>query len=167
MAKAKGASKLHKLINRNPHNSNLNTLVGAGIVRPYQNPVDTFMKISNEHEFNFHREVARIRKGLFYRDDEMANEGFIRLKYMGNKGFYKILENYSKEYDGFLTEAQKIKKQLALTIGKNIKKKRKEMGITARDLARAIDASPSYIGQMEEGDRSPSSMKLTKMCEFF
>ena len=142
-------------------------IVSEELDKIFSHCFDIFMKISNEPEFNFHREVARIRRGLFYRDDEMTNEGFVRLRAMGNKAFYKILENYSEEYHGFLTEAQKRKKQLALTIGRNIHKKRKEMGLTARDLARVIDITPPYMGQIEAGDRTPSPINLSKLCDFF
>ena len=119
----------------------------------------------DEPDFKLHREVARIRRGLFYHDDELTNDGFERLKLI-DKDFYKLMEDSAKEFH-FLTDAGKSKNQLAITIGKSVKKKRKEMKITARDLSRAIGKTPSFIGQLESGDRAPSTKTLMNLCEFF
>ena len=124
------------------------------------------MKMADEDapNFNLHKEVARIRRGLFFHDDQLTNDGFQRLKLI-DKDLYKLIENSAKEFN-FLTDAGKSKKQLATTIGKAIKEKRKEMKLTALGLAKAIGKTKSFIGQLESGQRVPSVKTLMELCDF-
>lgn len=51
--------------------------------------------------------------------------------------------------------------------GGNVQDQRKKKGLTARDLARFIEKTPSFVGQLESGDRRPSLDTLLKICKFF
>ena len=50
-------------------------------------------------------------------------------------------------------------------IGRNIKKRRIQMGITLRGLAQNINISPSFISQVESGKVSPSLSSLTMIAD--
>ncbi|MCL2619821.1 MAG: helix-turn-helix domain-containing protein [Defluviitaleaceae bacterium] len=51
--------------------------------------------------------------------------------------------------------------------GGNLQDIRKKKGFTARDFARFIGKTPSYVGQLESGERKPSLETLMEICGFF
>jgi len=51
--------------------------------------------------------------------------------------------------------------------GGNLQDIRKKKGLTARDFARFIGKTPSYVGQLESGERKPSLETLMEICKFF
>ena len=53
-----------------------------------------------------------------------------------------------------------------VALGGNIRKARKARGIKTREMAAFLDISPTYIGLIERGERSPSFSLLVKICDF-
>lgn len=133
----------------------------------FSNYLEKAMKIADDNQptFNVYKEIAKIRQGLFYNDDQLTNDSFRRLRLI-NKGAYIFMEISAKKFH-FLTESAEKKSRVASTIGKSIKKKRKEMGLTAKALSEAIGKTPSFIGQLEVGERAPSTKTLMRLCDFF
>jgi len=81
-----------------------------------------------------------------------------KLKLGGNKmsDFGNTTKNDSKE-----------QKYSYHAFGSNLKALRKKKGLNARDLARFIGKTPSYVGQLESGERKPSIETLMEICKFF
>lgn len=50
--------------------------------------------------------------------------------------------------------------------GKFIKKRREELGITRKDLARSLEISDEYLKKIENGSRHPSIGILAKLSTF-
>ncbi|MCL2854856.1 MAG: helix-turn-helix transcriptional regulator [Defluviitaleaceae bacterium] len=128
---------------------------------------DAIMEISEKcSEFAPHRAATIIRKGVFHRNESLKNEGFSELKRMGEHGVYRLLEETVSEY-AFLQKRNVSKKQLAKTIGVNLRKLRKEHKMTLSGLGKAVELSLPYVGMLERGERSPSAYALGKICNFF
>ncbi|MCL2702022.1 MAG: helix-turn-helix domain-containing protein [Defluviitaleaceae bacterium] len=53
------------------------------------------------------------------------------------------------------------------TIGQTVRKHRKQMRLTAEDLAKHLGLSISYIGLLERGDRCPSLYIMCKLCDLY
>jgi len=134
--------------------------------KKFSNYFDIFMEISNDREFDVLREIARIRKGLFYNDVELTNRGFERLKKLRVKDVYKMMEKDVQEF-GFLTDARKSKNQLLITIGQNLHKLRTEANMSVKDLAKVIGRAPHYISNVEAGKQVASPNTLTTLGDFF
>jgi transcriptional regulator with XRE-family HTH domain len=52
---------------------------------------------------------------------------------------------------------------LARTFGANVKARRKEVGLSQEALADAVKLAPTYVGQIERGQRNPT----LKVIELF
>ena len=59
----------------------------------------------------------------------------------------------------------KEKKKFTQMLGKNIKKIRKQRGLTLRELAKKVDYTTGYIGLLEQGKSVPNSFILKKLSE--
>ncbi|MGH6888451.1 MAG: helix-turn-helix domain-containing protein [Rhizomicrobium sp.] len=46
--------------------------------------------------------------------------------------------------------------RLARTFGTNVRRRRKELGFTQEALADAVRLAPTYVGQIERGQRNPT-----------
>ena len=53
------------------------------------------------------------------------------------------------------------------TFGKNIRKERKEMRLTASELSKFLGLSSTYVSLLERGERVPSVETLLKICCYF
>ncbi|TAJ72107.1 MAG: XRE family transcriptional regulator [Phenylobacterium sp.] len=45
---------------------------------------------------------------------------------------------------------------LAQDFGRNVRRRRKELGLTQEALADAVELAPTYVGQLERGLRNPT-----------
>ena len=77
--------------------------------------------------------------------------------------------NTIKSSDNLKTEQPNIQnnpydERLTL-FGKNMRKARKELGLTATDLATFLGLSSAYVGLIERGERVPSLETLLKICD--
>jgi HTH-type transcriptional regulator, competence development regulator len=52
-----------------------------------------------------------------------------------------------------------------MTFGKNLKKIRESLGLTAAELARMSDLTPAAISQIENGERDPSLSTILKILK--
>ncbi|MBN2258838.1 MAG: helix-turn-helix transcriptional regulator [Anaerolineaceae bacterium] len=52
-----------------------------------------------------------------------------------------------------------------MTIGDNIRKKRKELGLSQRELASRIESDASYINRLETGKLNPSIASIEKIAD--
>ena len=46
--------------------------------------------------------------------------------------------------------------RLARTFGTNVRRRRKERGLSQEALADAVKLAPTYVGQLERGERNPT-----------
>ena len=60
-----------------------------------------------------------------------------------------------KNYDGMLQEV----------FGRNLKERRKRMGITQGELAQRIGVSTSFVTEIEKGRKAPSFSTIEKIAE--
>ena len=60
--------------------------------------------------------------------------------------------------------ASQVRRQLALTIGRNIKAARDAKGLTQRDLAEAIDTDSFSVSRWERGAHKPSDDALAALA---
>jgi len=57
------------------------------------------------------------------------------------------------------------KNKMLLQVGKNIREKRKEMGLTQEELAEKSDINPKFLGKVERADSGISLVTLSKICD--
>jgi len=58
-----------------------------------------------------------------------------------------------------------VTKDVWMSIGERIKKRRKELRLTQEELARALGLTPQHISGIEQDKRSPSLSSLAKLAE--
>lgn len=51
-----------------------------------------------------------------------------------------------------------------MNLGENLKKARKEAGVTQKELAEHLQVYPKDISRWENGERTPSAITLGKIC---
>ena len=57
--------------------------------------------------------------------------------------------------------------EMIKTFGKNIRKERKEMRLTASELSKFLGLSSTYVSLLERGERIPSVETLLRICCYF
>ncbi|MFY9516765.1 MAG: helix-turn-helix transcriptional regulator, partial [Acetomicrobium sp.] len=50
-------------------------------------------------------------------------------------------------------------------LGERIRRLRKEMGMSVTELARRVKTSPSYISEIEQGEKTPSLNLLVRIAK--
>ena len=55
-------------------------------------------------------------------------------------------------------------KKLLERVGKNIKEKRKDKGLTQEELAEKADINPKFLGKVERAETNVSLLTLSKIC---
>jgi len=55
--------------------------------------------------------------------------------------------------------------ELVVTIGRNIRKRRMELGLTQVDLAERLGITQTYLSDVEQGKRTPRTPRLAKFAE--
>ena len=77
--------------------------------------------------------------------------------------------NINKSSDNLKTEHPNVQNnsyaERCAIFGSNMRKARKELGLTAADLAKFIGLSTAYVGLIERGERVPSLETLLKICD--
>jgi transcriptional regulator with XRE-family HTH domain len=59
----------------------------------------------------------------------------------------------------------KKEKKLLERVGKSIREKRKEKGLTQEDLAEKADVNPKFLGKVERAETNISLLTLAKICD--
>ena len=59
----------------------------------------------------------------------------------------------------------KKEKRLLERVGKSIREKRKEKGLTQEELAENADVNPKFLGKVERGETNVSLLTLAKICD--
>ncbi|MCL2376443.1 MAG: helix-turn-helix domain-containing protein [Defluviitaleaceae bacterium] len=124
------------------------------------------MAICGKDQFPIHKAVTMIRMGLFNRDNELTTKGFIMLKETGADEVYRMTKEDAEEFD-FFADLNVSKKQLSIKIGENIRKKRREFGLTLEDVSRALEMTNANVGFMERGERGVTGYNLLKLSNLF
>jgi len=128
--------------------------------------VDEVMSICNRHHYPVHKAVTVIRMGLFYQNNNLANEGFEMLSETGAEEVYRMMKEDAEEFS-FFTGIRMSKKQLNLIIGDNVRKKRREFGMTLEDVSKALNLTNANIGFIERGERGATSYNLLRLSHLF
>lgn len=55
--------------------------------------------------------------------------------------------------------------RLAQTFGENVRRLRNERGLSQEALALAVDLAPTYVGQIERGQRNPTLDVVEQIAE--
>ena len=124
------------------------------------------IKICGLSKFPIHLAAAMIRKGFFYQDDYLITEGFNRLDKAGEYKVYELFKKDAEEFD-FYAELKISKLQHRKIVGENIRRKRKELGLTMKDLAKSIDVEESFISLFERGKSGASRPIMERIASFF
>ena len=128
---------------------------------------NSVMAICETRHFPLHKAMVMIRKGLFYKDYALANEGFLYLKASGEDELYKSMQDEVKEYKLYVDELKSSKKEFDFVVGKNIRKLRHSRKMTIEDLAVVLDRTDNAIGLIERGERGTTSYNVCKLAAFF
>lgn len=56
-------------------------------------------------------------------------------------------------------------KKLLERVGKNIREKRKDKGLTQEELAEKADINPKFLGKVERAETNVSLLTLAKICD--
>ena len=108
-----------------------------------------------------------VRKGIFYRDATLVNEGFNLLKQNDEYDAYRQLKDEVREHK-FKVEFNKfIKNEYRILVGRNIRTLRINRGLEIEDLAEILDVTVGHMGLMERGERGVSSYFIAKLAETF
>ena len=110
--------------------------------------------------------VATIRKGLFYKDDDLTMEGFKLLGDNGEFNAYKVMQHEVRQFE-FLAELTITRKQYDAIIGGTVRQLRLDRNMTTEELAELLDVSPWSIGQFERGERGMSGLTIRKLADIF
>ena len=134
---------------------------------------DAFKKYTKEgvafcdkHNLNIHRDVINIRQGIFFKDPVSVDIGFISLKDAGELEVYRMMQDTASEYN-YYSELSISKRQFNEIVGKNVRKKRKSLGLRMVDVAELIGVTTPAIALMERGERSITGHNLVKMAYIF
>ena len=65
----------------------------------------------------------------------------------------------------FYTQTMKKEKKLLERVGRSIRDKRKEKGLTQEALAEKADVNPKFLGKVERAETNISLLTLTKVCD--
>jgi len=110
--------------------------------------------------------VTNIRKGVFYRDIKLVDDGFEALKQTGAEEVYRMLQAAIAEFNYF-TELTISKRQFNVIVGGNLKKERLAHDMKQEELAKILGVTIPAIGLMERGERSITSRNLGKFAYIF
>ena len=122
--------------------------------------------LSDSINSHVNKSVIDIRKGVFYRDIDIVDDGFENLKQLGADEVYRMLQTAIAEFDYF-TELTISKRQFNIIIGANLKKERLAHDMKQEELAKILGVTIPAIGLMERGERSITSRNLGKFAHIF
>ncbi|MCL2398664.1 MAG: helix-turn-helix transcriptional regulator, partial [Defluviitaleaceae bacterium] len=122
--------------------------------------------LKDKDEFLGFRASVLIRKGTFYNDSALVNEGFKILKDAREEESYKMMKFECLEYQTYVN-IDIIKDKLDTTIGENIRNQRIAYRLTQEELAHVLDINPKYISHIECGRRGLTTNHLIKIAWIF
>jgi len=128
--------------------------------------VGAALAICDEGDFQIHKAVTTIRKGLFYQDNELTNKGFGQLKDTGADEVYRIMQESAEEFS-FFVGLRMSRKQFDKIVGENIRKKRRAFGLTLTELAKTLEVSTAAVGLTERGERGATSFTIYRLSHIF
>jgi len=130
------------------------------LFRHYMQLVSTAARKSN---FQAYLIVLEIREGLFHDDSEGIIYGLQALKKLGSREWYKTTCDEIMEYISMLSEVPSSLQNLYT--GRNIRHYRKLRGLTAPQLAEAVDTNTGVIYDCEAGRRGMSRARLRNIAK--
>jgi transcriptional regulator with XRE-family HTH domain len=110
--------------------------------------------------------VTLIRKGTFYNDSSLVDNGFKILKDNGEKEIYSMLKRECLSYQTYV-DATTSKQKTDATVGGNIRKERLARGMTQEQLADSLNMDPGAISHIELGKRGATINVLLRMAKVF
>ena len=113
-----------------------------------------------------HKAIITVRKGIFYKDDNLAKEGFRLLSSNDELEVYRMLQRDVRQFE-FFTELTLTRKQYDAMIGSTVRTLRLDRNMTTEELAELLDVSPWSIGQFERGERGVSGLTIRKLADIF
>jgi len=127
---------------------------------------DAVMFVSEDGDFPMQKAAAVVRKGIFYRDNKLAGEGFSVLESLKEYEAHKMLQDEATEYE-FYSGLTISRSQFNSMVGRNIRRERNTCKLSIDDIAVILDMTPAAVGLMERGDRGQTSFNLCKLAEVF
>ena len=113
-----------------------------------------------------HKAMTMVRKGIFYKDDDLTREGFKLLSDNGELEVYRMLQHEVRQFE-FFTELTITRKQYDTIIGSSIRELRLDRKMTTEELAELLDVSPWSVNQFERGERGTSGLTIRKLADIF
>jgi len=136
----------------------------ADIKTKFDHCVKEAIALCQKHGWLTLRTVALTRQAIFYADSDKILECMAALKDTKDKEWIRttndeIVENF-KNLKTNITPALK-----RYIIGVQIQKRRKELGLTTRQLADALDAGVGLINEYERGAKEPGVERLILLAD--
>lgn len=111
--------------------------------------------------------VIMIKKGLFFVDADLINLGLSLLSEYEEAELYDLLMEEVNSYNvSALVKSDDVKK-IRKQVGRNVKQLRIEHGITANELAKALNITVPFLGLVERGSRGASNYNVIRLAEIF
>jgi len=129
----------------------------------------TFLKhyeeIMNFDGLVVRKAAAKIRRGRFFKDQSLIDEGFKALEELGENNWITQVKQEFSEFDRDEKNAD-IMNDLRAVIGKNFKKAREARGLTKKEIALYIFKTVHDITLVEEGRKMLSRNDLRRAAGF-
>ena len=108
--------------------------------------------------------VLQVRRGIFENHIELVDTGLSKLHELGEKKRYKTTKDEIVEYLFYMDDelSQPLERYL---IGYQLRKRRKEIGMEAIDIAIALDSDQNTITAIERGEYGISIARLKKISK--
>ncbi|MCL2574536.1 MAG: helix-turn-helix domain-containing protein [Defluviitaleaceae bacterium] len=117
-------------------------------------------------KLNMYKAIATIRRGFFYSDADIQKQGFDMLEACGSSAdeVYRMMKADAEQFKYF-TDLNMSKQQFNIIIGRNIKKKRLEAGLTLQNLAAICGFTKHVISKIEIGKEGLSVFATQKISD--
>ncbi|MCL2398394.1 MAG: helix-turn-helix domain-containing protein [Defluviitaleaceae bacterium] len=119
-----------------------------------------------KEEFLAFETTTLIRKGTFYNDDALVDDGFKTLEVHRENETYKMLKSEYRDYQTY-ADSKIGNKKLKKVIGKNIREKRMANGMTQAGLAEMMKIDATHLSNVENGRRGLTSNCLLNVASIF
>jgi len=123
--------------------------------------VESALSICETMNFITYRTILLVRKALFYGNCKKITEGLDALETLGDKKWIKATQDEMVEF--LYRMGDRLTTPLFnFMVGYQIKRRRKELGVSTIDFADAIGSSPTAVNEFERGDKG---VRGTRLCE--
>jgi len=135
--------------------------------KEFSKHVNAALTLCDEFKFPIHRKaVLVVRKGLFYKDDVLIDEGLNLLKEAGEHDLYKMMQGEVREFE-FYVDNILDEDQVKIIFGRNLRKLRNYYGMSIKYVAKIMNIYPASVGVIERGKNGTRIHNLFNLSKIF